>query len=135
VSVINTGAKYNDDVFQFSVGLNGSAPRLSCLSSAFRVVAYREGRQFEARFEKGVLKYKRETEAKKEPNGTLVEFTPDLEIFGDYAYNSEFVEKRMWNYAYLNSGLTLSFNGGDYASKNGLHDLLYAESATLRCTT
>ena len=128
VSVINTGAKYNDDVFQFSVGLNGVGTKaVNALSSAFRVVAYREGRQFEARFEKGVLKYKRETEAKKEPNGTLVEFTPDLEIFGDYAYNSEFVEKRMWNYAYLNSGLTLSFNGGDYASKNGLHDLLYAE--------
>jgi topoisomerase-4 subunit B len=128
VSVINTGAKYNDDVFQFSVGLNGVGTKaVNALSSFFRVVAYREGRQFEARFEKGVLKYKRETEAKKEPNGTLVEFTPDREIFGDYAYIPEFVEKRIWNYAYLNSGLTLSFNGTDYSSKNGLHDLLYAE--------
>ena len=128
VSVINTGAKYNDDVFQFSVGLNGVGTKaVNALSSSFRVVAYREGRQFEARFEKGVLKHKRETEVRKEPNGTLVEFTPDHEIFGDYAYNPEFVEKRIWNYAYLNSGLTLSFDGTDYASKNGLHDLLYAE--------
>jgi topoisomerase-4 subunit B len=128
VSIINTGAKYNDDVFQFSVGLNGVGTKaVNALSSAFRVVAYRGGRQFEARFEQGVLKYKRETEARKERDGTLVEFCPDREIFGDYAYNHEFVEKRMWNYAYLNSGLTLSLDGTDYASKNGLHDLLYAE--------
>jgi topoisomerase IV subunit B len=128
VSVINTGAKYNDDVFQFSVGLNGVGTKaVNALSSEFRVVAYRDGRQFEARFEKGVLKYKRESDSKRESDGTLVEFTPDREIFGDYAYNVEFVEKRMRNYAYLNSGLTLSLNGADYASKNGLHDLLYDE--------
>jgi topoisomerase-4 subunit B len=128
VSVINTGAKYNDDVFQFSVGLNGVGTKaVNALSSSFRVVAYREGRQFEARFEKGVLKYKRESESRKEPNGTLVEFTPDHEIFGDYAYNLEFVEKRAWNYAYLNSGLVISLNGTDYSSKSGLHDLLYNE--------
>jgi topoisomerase IV subunit B len=128
VSVINTGAKYNDEVFQFSVGLNGVGTKaVNALSSAFRVVAYREGRQFEARFEKGVLKYKRETEARKEPNGTLVVFTPDLEIFGEYAYNLEFIEKRLRHYAYLNSGLTLTFNGTDYASRNGLHDLLFDE--------
>jgi topoisomerase IV subunit B len=129
VSVINTGAKYNDEVFQFSVGLNGVGTKaVNALSSEFRVVAYRDGRQFEARFERGVLKYKRETDSKRgESDGTLVEFTPDREIFGDYAYNREFVEKRMWNYAYLNSGLTLSFNGTDYASKNGLYDLLLDE--------
>ena len=128
VSVINTGAKYNDEVFQFSVGLNGVGTKaVNALSSSFRVVAYREGRQFEARFERGALKYKRETDAKKERDGTLVEFVPDLEIFGDYAYNMEFVEKRMHSYAYLNSGLTLSLNGADFASKNGLHDLLYDE--------
>jgi topoisomerase IV subunit B len=128
VSVINTGAKYNDEVFQFSVGLNGVGTKaVNALSSQFRVVAYREGRQFEARFERGVLKYKRETEAKKEPDGTFVQFTPDSEIFGEYAYNMEFVEKRMRGYAYLNSGLTLSLNGTDYESKNGLHDLLYDE--------
>jgi topoisomerase-4 subunit B len=128
VSVINTGAKYNDEVFQFSVGLNGVGTKaVNALSSEFRVVAYRDGRQFEARFEKGVLKYKRETDSKRESNGTYVEFVPDREIFGDYAYNREFVEKRMWNYAYLNSGLTLSMDGTDYASKNGLYDLLLNE--------
>jgi topoisomerase-4 subunit B len=128
VSVINTGAKYNDDVFQFSVGLNGVGTKaVNALSSRFRVVAYREGKFLEAVFEKGVLRSKREGEAKRESTGTLVEFTPDREIFGDYAFNPEFVEKRIWNYAYLNSGLTLSFNGSDYSSKNGLYDLLYSE--------
>ncbi|MGO8693116.1 MAG: toprim domain-containing protein [Rectinemataceae bacterium] len=128
VSVINTGAKYNDDVFQFSVGLNGVGTKaVNALSSHFRVVAYREGRFLEAVFEKGVLRSKREGDARREGTGTLVEFTPDREIFGDYAFNHEFVEKRIWNYAYLNSGLTLSLDGMDYASKNGLHDLLYSE--------
>jgi topoisomerase-4 subunit B len=128
VSVINTGAKYNDEVFQFSVGLNGVGTKaVNALSSSFRVVAYREGRQFEARFERGVLKYKRETDARREKDGTLVEFVPDPSIFGDYEYNMEFVERRMWNYAYLNSGLTLAFNGADFSSKNGLHDLLLDE--------
>jgi topoisomerase IV subunit B len=128
VSVINTGAKYNDDVFQFSVGLNGVGTKaVNALSSEFRVVSYRGGRQLEARFERGVLKYKRETDSKREKDGLLVEFTPDPGIFPDYAYNPEFVEKRMWNYAYLNSGLTLTLNGTDYSSKNGLHDLLYDE--------
>jgi topoisomerase-4 subunit B len=128
VSVINTGAKYNDDVFQFSVGLNGVGTKaVNALSSEFRVVSYRDGRQLEARFERGVLKYKRETDSKRESDGTYFEFTPDLEIFGEYAYNMEFVEKRIRGYAYLNSGLTLSLNGTEYASKNGLHDLLYDE--------
>jgi len=128
VSVINTGAKYNDEVFQFSVGLNGVGTKaVNALSSSFRVVAYREGRQFEARFEKGVLKYKRESDSKKEKDGTLVEFVPDPEIFGDYAYNPEFVEKRVRGYAYLNAGLVLSLNGTDYSSQNGLLDLLSDE--------
>ncbi|HUW41853.1 MAG TPA: toprim domain-containing protein [Rectinemataceae bacterium] len=128
VSVINTGAKYNDEVFQFSVGLNGVGTKaVNALSSRFRVVAYREGRFFEAVFEKGVLRSKREGEARREGTGTLVEFTPDREIFGDYSFNPEFVEKRIWNYAYLNSGLVLALNGTDYSSKNGLYDLLYSE--------
>ncbi len=128
VSIINTGAKYNDEVFQFSVGLNGVGTKaVNALSSRFRVVAYREGRFLEAVFEKGVLRSKREGEARREPTGTLVEFTPDREIFGEYSFNREFVEKRMWNYAYLNSGLTLALDGTEYASKNGLHDLLDSE--------
>jgi topoisomerase-4 subunit B len=128
VSVINTGAKYNDDVFQFSVGLNGVGTKaVNALSSRFRVVSTREGRSREVVFERGVLKSKRESESRREPAGTLVEFTPDPEIFGEYAYNPEFVERRIWNYAYLNSGLTLVLNGTEISSANGLHDLLESE--------
>ena len=129
VSVINTGAKYNDDVFQFSVGLNGVGTKaVNALSSRFRVVSYREGKSFEALFERGVLQRKREGTAGREPDGTLVEFTPDPEIFGEYSYNMEFVEKRMRHYAYLNSGLTLELNGQEFASDNGLLDLLKDET-------
>jgi topoisomerase-4 subunit B len=128
VSTINTGAKYNDDVFQFSVGLNGVGTKaVNALSSSFRVVSYRDGRLFEAKFERGVLKSKREDVAGREKNGLLVEFVPDQEIFGDYAFTMEFLEKRMWNYACLNSGLTLSLNGREFAAERGLFDLLESE--------
>lgn len=129
VSIINTGAKYSDDVFQFSVGLNGVGTKaVNALSSHFRVVSYRSGQYFEAVFERGVLKTKREGSARREPNGTLVEFTPDGQMFGEYAYNMEFVEKRMRHYAYLNSGLTLDLNGQEFSSDNGLLDLLKDET-------
>ncbi len=129
VSVINTGAKYSDDVFQFSVGLNGVGTKaVNALSSRFRVVSYRDGKYLEAVFERGVLKSKREGSASREPDGTLVEFTPDSQMFGDYSYNMEFVEKRMRHYAYLNSGLTLDLNGQEFSSENGLLDLLKDET-------
>ncbi len=128
VSLINTGAKYNDDVFQFSVGLNGVGTKaVNALSSRFRVVSYREGRFFEAIFERGVIVSQREDIAPREKDGLLVEFEPDREIFGEYSFNMEFLEKRMWNYACLNAGLTLNLNGRDFASQNGLYDLLNAE--------
>lgn len=128
VSTINTGAKYNDDVFQFSVGLNGVGTKaVNALSSYFRVVSYRDGKCFEAIFERGKLKGKKEGRAGGEPDGTFVEFLPDLEIFSEYAYNSEYIEKRLWNYAYLNTGLKLFFNKQKYESKDGLLDLLTAE--------
>ncbi len=127
VSIINTGAKYNDEVFQFSVGLNGVGTKaVNALSENFRVVSYRSGEYFEANFERGVLKSKKQGTT-REKNGTLVEFVPDSEIFNEYAYNMEFVERRIQNYAYLNTGLTLLFNGKEYASKNGLQDLLVEE--------
>jgi topoisomerase-4 subunit B len=129
VSIINTGAKYNDDVFQFSVGLNGVGTKaVNALSSRFRVVSYRDGKYFEAIFERGILKKQQEGNAAREQNGTLVEFVPDPDIFGDYAYNMEFVEKRMRHYAYLNSGLTLELNGQSFQSENGLLDLLKDET-------
>jgi topoisomerase-4 subunit B len=127
VSVINTGAKYNDDVFQFSVGLNGVGTKaVNALSSKFRVVSIRDGAYFEARFEKGQLKKEKKGRT-EEKNGTYIEFVPDEEIFNDYAFNDEFVEQRLWNYAYLNTGLSLYLGRRKFESKNGLHDLLYAE--------
>lgn len=129
VSEINTGAKYNDDVFQFSVGMNGVGTKaVNALSSYFRVISIREGECCEAVFEKGKLKNQRTGKLKeKQPNGTFFEFVPDEEVFGKYSFNMEFVEKRMWNYAYLNSGLTLKLNGKDFVSQNGLLDLLQNE--------
>jgi topoisomerase-4 subunit B len=130
VSVINTGAKYNDDVFQFSVGLNGVGTKaVNALSSHFRVVAVRKGEFAEAVFERGTLKNERKGKVKeKAKDGTYVEFTPDKEIFGDYQFNLEFIDRRIWNYAYLNAGLTLKFNGQEYKSDNGLLDLLKDEA-------
>lgn len=128
VSIINTGAKYSDDVFQFSVGLNGVGSKaVNALSSRYRIVSIREGKYLEAIFERGKLISKKEGTKSDQKNGTFVEFTPDTEIFSDYAFNFEFIEDRLWNYAYLNTGLTLICNGTKYASKNGLLDLLYKE--------
>jgi topoisomerase-4 subunit B len=130
VSVINTGAKYNDEVFQFSVGLNGVGTKaVNALSSRFRVVAVRGGEFAEAVFERGKLKSERKGRLKdKQKDGTFVEFVPDMEIFTDYQFNLEFVEKRIQNYAYLNTGLTLSLNGKQFVSKRGLFDLLTEET-------
>jgi topoisomerase-4 subunit B len=129
VSVINTGAKYNDEVFQFSVGLNGVGTKaVNALSSHFRVMAIREGKCAEAVFARGVLKGERKGSVKGDVrNGTLVEFVPDDGVFGDYEFNLEYLQKRIWNYAYLNAGLTLIFNGEKYVSENGLLDLLDSE--------
>jgi len=130
VSVINTGAKYNDDVFQFSVGLNGVGTKaVNALSVYFRVAAVRNGEFAEAIFERGKLKSERKGKLKENTkDGTLVEFTPDPEIFKSYVFNKEFIEKRMQNYAYLNAGLTLAFNGKHFVSKRGLYDLLSEET-------
>jgi DNA gyrase subunit B/topoisomerase-4 subunit B len=127
VSQINTGAKYNDDVFQFSVGLNGVGTKaVNALSSHFAVKSVREGEFFEARFVKGILKEKKKGKTKEE-NGTWVEFTPDAEIFKKFAFQTEMILKRLWHYAYLNTGLTLIFNGEKIRSEHGLLDLLMSE--------
>ncbi|MDR2746595.1 MAG: ATP-binding protein, partial [Treponema sp.] len=130
VSVINTGAKYNDDVFQFSVGLNGVGTKaVNALSSHFRVVSVRQVEFAEAVFERGVLKGERKGKLKdKQKDGTFVEFIPDGQVFGDYHFNDEFVERRVQNYAYLNAGLTLAFNGKQFFSGRGLYDLLAEET-------
>lgn len=129
VSTINTGAKYNDEVFQFSVGLNGVGTKaVNALSSHFKVISIRDGKFSEAAFSKGKLLSNREGKVKEGiKNGTYVEFTPDTEVFGEYDFNHEYIQKRIWNYAYLNAGLTLYFNGEKYYSEAGLLDLLNAE--------
>jgi DNA gyrase subunit B/topoisomerase-4 subunit B len=127
VSKINTGAKYNDDVFQFSVGLNGVGMKaVNALSSHFVVKSVREGQFVEVRFAKGILKEQKKGKTKEE-DGTSIEFTPDSEIFKKYTFQKEWILKRLWHYAYLNVGLTLTFNGEEIASKNGLLDLLNEE--------
>lgn len=127
VSQINTGAKYNDDVFQFSVGLNGVGTKaVNALSSHFVVKSFRDKEMVEASFSQG--KIKKEKRGKStEKEGTYVEFIPDVEVFKKYAYDKEYITKRLWNYAYLNTGLTLTFNGEKIQSENGLLDLLQKE--------
>ncbi len=127
VSQINTGAKYNDDVFQFSVGLNGVGTKaVNALSSDFTVISYRDGLFVEARFKQGRLFEKKEGKT-SEPNGTFVSFVPDEEIFKKFHFENEYILKRLWHYAYLNSGLVIEFNGEEIVSKNGLLDLLNKE--------
>lgn len=127
VSQINTGAKYNDDVFQFSVGLNGVGTKaVNALSEYFLVRSFREGEYFEASFERGLIKDQKRGKT-SEPNGTYVEFVPDHQIFSVYRFQAEYILKRLWHYAYLNTGLIIRFNGEKITSKNGLLDLLNAE--------
>lgn len=124
VSQINTGAKYNDEVFQFSVGLNGVGTKaVNALSKEFIVRSHRDGQFVEARFKQGKLK-KEEKGKTTEPNGTYVEFEPDPEIFKDSEFKLEFIEKRLRHYTYLNTGLKLNFNGQTYVSRRGLMDLV-----------
>lgn len=127
VSQINTGAKYNDDVFQFSVGLNGVGTKaVNALSEHFVVKSHRDGEYKEAHFSKGALLSDNNGKT-KEANGTYVEFIPDKEIFKKYHFHKEYILKRLWHYAYLNTGLTLFFNGEEIKSNHGLLDLLNSE--------
>lgn len=129
VSRINTGAKYNDDVFQFSVGLNGVGTKaVNALSSSFLVRSHREGKYVEAQFERGKLLNERKGKSKNEKTGTLVEFVPDPEIFGTYKFDDEHLSRRLRFYAYLNAGLKIYINGKVFVSKGGLLDLIREES-------
>lgn len=125
VSKINTGAKYDSKAFQKSVGLNGVGTKaVNALSDQFRVTAYRDGKQKTAEFEKGILVKDHKESKSDEPNGTLVEFLPDEQIFRHFDYKNEYIENQLWNYCFLNAGLHIHFNGKKYVSKNGLLDLL-----------
>jgi topoisomerase-4 subunit B len=131
VSQINTGGKYNDDVFQFSVGLNGVGTKaVNALSSDFEVVSHREGKFVRASFQKGKLVQEKKGKDGSAPTGTLIRFTPDPEIFGEYAWREDFIEHRLRYYTYLNAGLALVYNGERFVSKNGLADLLETEIGT-----
>lgn len=127
VSKINTGGKYNDEVYQFSVGLNGVGTKaVNALSSHFEVASFRDGRCRRARFSRGQLLAEEET-ASSEPTGTFVAFEPDPEIFKRYQWHDEYIAKRLRYYAYLNTGLQLVYNGQVFVSRHGLKDLLAAE--------
>ena len=124
VSKINTGAKYDSAVFQKSVGLNGVGTKaVNALSSYFKVVSYREGKYKMAEFSRGELTNEEEGKTTEE-NGTYVEYTADTEIFKNHKYITDYIDNQMWNYVYLNAGLSIYFNGTKYFSKNGLLDLL-----------
>ncbi|HYF30893.1 MAG TPA: DNA topoisomerase IV subunit B [Chitinophagaceae bacterium] len=125
VSKINTGAKYDSRAFQKSVGLNGVGTKaVNALSNYFKVASVREGKVKQAEFERGIL-LKEYKEAKtSEPNGTIVTFIPDENVFRNFHYVQEYIDNLIWNYCYLNSGLIITFNGKKYVSKNGLLDLL-----------
>ena len=132
VSNVNTGAKYNNSVFKQAIGMNGVGIKATnALSSYFRAASIREGKMAVVEFKKGE-KISGKTGKAKEgtPDGTYLEFEPDTSIFGKYSFNMEYVEKRLWNYAYLNPGLLLKCNGKDYLSKNGIQDLLLNEMGT-----
>jgi topoisomerase-4 subunit B len=126
VSKINTGAKYDSKVFQKSVGLNGVGTKaVNALSDYFKVTAYRDGRQKVAEFKRGELIKEHKESSTSEPNGTEVIFTPDASVFRNYHFISDYIEKQLWNYCYLNAGLIINFNGKKFVSKNGLLDLLH----------
>jgi topoisomerase IV subunit B len=127
VSTINTGAKYNTDVFQFSVGLNGVGTKaVNALSEVFTVTSYREGKFSSAKFNDGKLIDKSDGDT-EEKNGTLIEFMPSPKMFPEFTFDPAFVEKRLWRYAYLNAGLKIYFDKKVFYSANGLLDLLDKE--------
>ena len=127
VSSINTGAKYNSDVFQFSVGLNGVGTKaVNALSESFEVSSVRDGEKAFAKFIQGELVDEGRTTS-KERNGTEVRFVPDESIFSRFQFDLRLIEKQLWNYAYLNRGLSLIFNGKKFKAERGLQEMLEKE--------
>ena len=127
-SKINTGAKYDSEAFKKSVGLNGVGIKaVNALSEHFKIQAFRDGKTRSITFSKGETieeDTKDRVDKEDNPNGTLIEFTPDNSIFNHFSFRNEYVQDMLWNYAYLNSGLTLYCNQTKYKSDNGLLDLL-----------
>ena len=126
-SKINTGAKYDSEAFKKSVGLNGVGIKaVNALSSEFAIQAYREGKTRCVSFSQGevVSEDKKDRAEKEAKDGTALRFDADPEIFGAIRFRDDYVEDMLWNYAYLNSGLTIVYNGKKFKSDKGLHDLL-----------
>jgi len=129
VSKINTGAKYDSGAFQKSVGLNGVGTKaVNALSNYFKVQAFRDGATKLAEFKKGVLTNDPKQSKSGDKNGTLVEFEPDDTMFKHYHFIPEYLDDLMWNYAFLNAGLTINYNTRKFYSKDGLLDLLKQKS-------
>jgi topoisomerase-4 subunit B len=125
VSKINTGGKYDSKAFKKSVGLNGVGTKaVNALSDYFKVQSFRDGETKLAEFEKGEITNDPKVGKATDFNGTSIIFKPDESIFKKYKFRSEYVENQLWNYAYLNAGLKINFNGQSFVSKNGLKDLL-----------
>ncbi len=125
VSKINTGAKYDSKVFKKSVGLNGVGSKaVNALSSYFRIKSIRDGKSKLVEFSKGLVVNDEEIQENSGRKGTAVSFTPDKEMFGDFKFINEFIEKMLMNYCYLNTGLTINYNGHKFYSEKGLFDLL-----------
>ena len=125
VSKMNTGAKYDSKAFKKSVGLNGVGVKaVNALSIRFVVRSFRDGQMKAAEFERGSLVNDHPLEMSSGDNGTEIIFIPDEELFGNYAFRSEYIDNMLKNYVYLNSGLTINYNGNKFLSKNGLADLL-----------
>ncbi|MCB9189238.1 MAG: type IIA DNA topoisomerase subunit B [Flavobacteriales bacterium] len=125
VSKMNTGGKYDSKAFKKSVGLNGVGTKaVNALSNFFRVESYRDGKCKKVDFNAGNVIKEYDLEDSDRENGTYVRFTPDPEIFKNYHYRSNYIEKMFWNYCYLNRGLTIHYNSKRFHSKNGLKDLL-----------
>lgn len=125
VSVMNTGGKFDSQAFKKSVGLNGVGTKaVNALSTNFLIESFRDGNGRKALFEKGKLVSEEEIPNPKKETGTFISFEPDNEMFPSYVYNEEFIETMLRNFSYLNTGLTINFNGKKIFSKNGLTDLL-----------
>jgi len=131
VSKINTGAKYNDEVFQFSVGLNGVGTKaVNALSKDFYVRSFRSGEFAEASFRQGKLKTDKSGKVANEADGTLIRFEPDPAIFKTIEFRPELIERRLRHYSYLNTGLKLIYNGQTFQSRRGLMDLVLEDMQT-----
>ena len=125
VSKINTGAKYDSKVFKKSVGLNGVGTKAAnALSSFFKIKSVRDGKSKLVEFERGTIVNDEPIQDNSSRKGTKVTFVPDEKLFGNYKFLDDYIEKMMWNYCYLNPGLTIIFNNEKYFSENGLFDLL-----------